>query len=376
MADRADAIVEVLGTILGEGFAGQKLLIDGKADTSLLAMVDTRLTTSVVSLVEDFESLKDQLASLEERQTLVAVTTVRDELASDLVQYRERLLAIEDRLRQIMDETRDAISGFQERDWTGPNGPQGERGEQGEQGFPGEEGREGPQGPEGPAGQDGVDGAQGWQGPPGERGEDGREGPMGPMGPEGPPGQDGIPGLIGSSGPQGERGEPGEPGPPGPAGSDGPEGPQGPPGPPGERGEKGEQGFAGLNAPPPRWMGTWSKDLAYAPTDQVMWDGSSWQAHERTSPEDEPGKGEKWHLIGARGARGKAGEAGPRGPVGPEGKRGEPGAAAPRIIECAMRDGELVFVDEAGGTIVCSMHYLESFIRGVMKEIMRREVAS
>jgi hypothetical protein len=362
MAD--DALLEAVGSIIGEGFAEQKIAIDSKVDAELLAMVDRRLTSSYLGMVEEVEKLRDQLNTLEERQTLVAVEEVRDELANDLIQYRERLLSCEDRFRQISDDVRDAIATFRERDWTGPEGEQGPPGRRGD---PGEEGREGPAGLPGDTGDPGAEGSVGPAGPIGPAGPQGELGLEGPMGLAG---LDGAPGAVGPPGERGETGERGEPGPEGPMGPPGQNGEQGPPGPPGERGEQGERGMEGLPGPAGMEpLGKWSAEKVYRKGDLVGWDGLSWWALRPTKAGEEPGNGDGWMMTQARAKQGKQGEAGPRGSAGPEGRQGATGEAAPRIIECAMREGELVFVDEMGGTIVCSMGYLEGFVRGLMKEL-------
>jgi hypothetical protein len=367
MADEPD-VISIVATVMGEGFAKHKLAIDGKVDATLLALVDNRLTQAVAELGDDFGALRLDMATLEERQTNAIIGAVREDLQADLLAWRERLLVCEDRLRVLQDEAQAAIREFHERDWTGPPGPTGDDGPPGLAGLDGKDGATGPRGDAGAPGPEGVIGPEGQKGQPGPIGEVGPAGERGPAGEIGPPGE---------PGPQGEPGPRGEPGAEGPMGLPGIEGQRGLPGdvgPPGPPGLRGEQGMPGLNAPPPRWFSTWARGMAYAPTDQVMWDGCSWSAHERTGPDDEPGKSDKWHVIGMRGARGKQGEAGPRGPAGAEGRQGPEGKAgqdAPQPVEMAIRDGELVLAFSDGSVLTASLSKLVRDLAPLIGAVMR-----
>ena len=143
MADDGPDIIGVFATVINEGLAGQKLLIDEKADSDFLTLVDKRLSDGLDSLAMELGHLRDVLNRLEELQTLAATEALRKDLAADLVTWRERLLAIEDRLRTLTDETQRVMNDFVAAEWTGP---QGERGADG---------------PPGPSGQAGLPGSRG-----------------------------------------------------------------------------------------------------------------------------------------------------------------------------------------------------------------------
>jgi hypothetical protein len=170
MADKSPDIILAVSTVMGEGFAQQKMLIDGKADSTLLAMVDDRLTREVASLGEDCNALRLDLAGIEDRQAQFAVHEVRADLQNDLLQWRERLLVCEDRLRVLADEHEAAIKMLHQLDWTGPAGPAGR------DGLDGIKGADGSPGPAGLEGQAGAPGPQGDTRRPGRGGPAGRDG--------------------------------------------------------------------------------------------------------------------------------------------------------------------------------------------------------
>jgi len=367
MADQGAVIVEAIGRVIGDGFAQQKTQIDSKVDQSLLAQVDDRLSRELHGLGEEFDALRHQLTGLEERQTLAAIGAVRDDLQTDLVHWRERLLACEDRLRAIADEHHAALRALQETDWTGPPG------ERGEPGTTGDAGEAGPQGPQGEAGPSGDPGPEGPQGPMGKVGPDGL------IGPPGEPGEPGPMGLTGASGTDGERGPPGDQGPPGEPGPEGPAGPQGEagePGPPGERGmmgppgPQGERGLAGLQGPPgiDPSHGLWEPVKEYLRGDLVQWDGVSWVAKHKTVAGTEPGKGDAWAIITPRAKQGKEGPRGPTGPAGPPGPIGPQGKPAPHLIEARLRDDALAFADSEGRTFVVPLDSLLDYVRDLVQQ--------
>jgi len=335
MADGQEPdFIGIVATVIGEVTAKQQRLIDQKIDMDALVKIDQRLTQEHDSLAMDLAALRDLYDELQERQTMAATSAMRDELAADLLSWRERLLACEDRLRKMTDDAQVVMAEFVGGDWRGPTG---------------ERGLDGPPGPEGQKGE------------PGEPGPTGAAGLVGPQGEIGPPGEKGERGEIGEDGPIGMPGVQGEPGP------EGPMGPMGPPGVPGERGECGLEGPPGPAGMEP--LGKWLAEKIYRKGDLVGWDGLSWWALRSTQAGEEPGKGDGWMMTQARAKQGKEGPSGPRGAPGPEGPMGPPGREAPRPIEMRIRDGELAMAFSDGSVLTTSIDPILDHVRAAIKEI-------
>jgi hypothetical protein len=245
----------------------------------------------------------------------------------------------------------------------GPAGPQG---------LVGATGAQGPQGLQGPTGAAGATGSQGPAGATGATGPQGLQGAAGAMGPAGlnwqgtwnsitayavndavgfngssyvsiqagtnqqpdlsplfwtllaQQGATGATGATGASGPQGPQGPTGATG---ATGSQGPAGATGATGPQGLQGAAGAMGPAGLN-----WQGTWTSSTAYAVSDAVNFNGSSYvsiQAGTNHQPDTSPSFWSSLAQEGATGAAGASGASGPQGPQGPTGATGATGSAGP-----------------------------------------------
>jgi hypothetical protein len=208
--------------------------------------------------------------------------------------------------------------------------------------------QQGATGPQGPAGSAGAAGSIGPQGPAGLTGATGGQGPPGSAGmtwqgtwnntkayavsdavqyngssyisvqagtaqpPDISPAYWSVLAQQGATGPQGPAGS---------AGSAGAIGPQGPAGLTGATGAQGPSGWAGM-----AWQGTWSNTKAYAVSDGVEYNGSSYisiQAGTGQPPDISPGY---WSVIAQRGATGPQGPAGSAGAIGPQGPAGLTGA--------------------------------------------------
>jgi chitodextrinase len=126
-------------------------------------------------------------------------------------------------------------------------------------------------------------------------------------------------------------------GPAGPVGATGPVGPQGPEGPQGQQGvagvagPQGSQGDPGLN-----WRGAWDSTVAYAASDAVAYNGSSWVATQSTTNSAPDSGSGDWEMLaqkgdtGPQGATGATGATGPVGPVGATGPVGPQGPEGPQ----------------------------------------------
>jgi hypothetical protein len=125
---------------------------------------------------------------------------------------------------------------------------------------------------------------------------------------------------------------------------DGKDGAAGEPGPPGETGPAGPPG---VNP-----AGGWERGAAYAPRDMVGWNDTSWIARETTT--DEPGTSAAWQLVVRQPRPGKP---------GPPGKQGPPGEPAPRLLDVAIRNGSIHFIDDSGGVVSCSLDQLFAEVR-------------
>ncbi len=220
----------------------------------------------------------------------------------------------------------------------------------------------GPPGPIGPIGPAGLPGATGPSGPAGPAGPMGQQGPLGLAGVSGPPGPQGPPvkfaGLwnVGTSYQVGDAvsfggssyiniqadtghqpdtsaafwsvlaqaGATGFAGPAGPAGALGPTGPSGPAGANGVNGATGADGPAG--PPGVTWQGTWNNATAYALSDAVQFNGTSYISIQAGTGHQPDTSATFWSVLAQVGAPGSAGPAGPAGAAGPTGPTGPSGA--------------------------------------------------
>lgn len=329
-----------------------------------------------------FEQALDEIRvsenTRETRERAATLDLLKEWLREPMLEWRERLSAIDSRFREIQQTAELELVALSSR--TGPAGPKGERGDVGEKGADGRDGVDGlpgprgPEGPIGPSGRDGVDGAVGPAGPVGERGLQGEAGPPGLDGKDGAPGADGRPGEPGPAGPEGPPGPAGPEGQPGLDGKDGAVGPQGPPGPQGEvgvMGPVGPAGTAGLDggpgpmgpagpAGPPGPQGfsltpmaKWSPDRLYKTGDIVGWDGTSWFVL-RTVSGEEPGKSDAFQVVVTRprnGKDGKDGTSGKDGRPGPEGPPGPAGRDAPVIVGTSLVGTDVRFAMDDGNYV-------------------------
>jgi hypothetical protein len=88
---------------------------------------------------------------------------------------------LEEKKRQLEEESRKVIQLETLKGDVGPMGPAGEDGQRGPEGPQGPQGRDGKQGPKGDIGPAGPQGLKGEKGEQGLEGQEGPEGPMGPM---------------------------------------------------------------------------------------------------------------------------------------------------------------------------------------------------